>query len=228
VSTPADELHVSPARLAAAEALRRLGHAVVGHQVDDAMLERIARGARDLLPEIESSPERARSVDDMKREIWENRPGQGGTIDHFPDCIVSGPANPMGIGITVHRDGNEAVARVRLGPAFEGAPGRAHGGVVAAIFDDTMGFVLTIHSVPAYTGRLTVSYLAPTPVGVELEFRARLMRRERRKLFIEGEACHDGERIAEGKGLFVAIPPERLGLKAPGGTGFPPNSDISR
>jgi acyl-coenzyme A thioesterase PaaI-like protein len=164
----------------------------------------------------------------MKREVWENRPGQGGTIDHFPDCIVSGPANPMGIGITVHRDGDEAVARVRLGPAFEGAPGRAHGGVVAAIFDDTMGFVLTIHSVPAYTGRLTVSYLAPTPVGDELEFRARLVRRERRKLFIEGEARHDGDRIAEGSGVFVAIPPERLGLKTPGRTGFPPNSDISR
>jgi acyl-coenzyme A thioesterase PaaI-like protein len=214
VSDSADELRVSPARLAAAEALRRLGHAVVGHQADDALLERIAGAARDILPDIEASAPRRRPVDDMKRELWENRPGQGGTIDHFPDCIVSGQANPMGIGITVHRDGDEAVARVRLGPAFEGAPGRAHGGVVAAIFDDTMGFVLAILSVPAYTGRLTVSYLAPTPMGDELEFRARLVCRERRKLVIEGEACHDGVRVAEASGLFVAIPPERLGLKA--------------
>jgi acyl-coenzyme A thioesterase PaaI-like protein len=218
VSEPADELHVSPARLAAAEALRRLGHAMVGHHVDDALLDRIARGARDLLPEIEASAPRLRRVDDMKRGVWENRPGQGGTIDHFPDCIVSGPANPMGIGITVRRDGDEAVARVRLGSAFEGAPGRAHGGVVAAIFDDTMGFVLTIHSVPAYTGRLTVSYLAPTPVGEEIEFRARLVRRERRKLFIEGDAGHDGAVIARASGLFVAIPPERLGLRSSDGS----------
>jgi acyl-coenzyme A thioesterase PaaI-like protein len=216
MSEPADELRVSPARLAAAEALRRLGHAVVGHHVEDALLDRIARAARDILPEIEASAPRLRAVDEMKRLLWEDRPGQGGTIDHFPDCIVSGQANPMGIGITVHRDGDEAVARVRLGPAFEGAPGRAHGGVVAAIFDDTMGFVLAIHSVPAYTGRLTVSYLAPTPVGDELEFRARLVRRERRKLFIEGEACHEGALIARGSGLFVAIPPERLGLKSSG------------
>ena len=47
----------------------------------------------------------------------------------------------------------EAVARVRLGHAFEGAPGRAHGGIVASIFDDVMGIVLTIHSTPAFTAR---------------------------------------------------------------------------
>ena len=40
------------------------------------------------------------------------------------------------------------------------------------------------------------------------------MRQERRKLFIEGEATHDGIRIAESQGVFVAIPPERLGLRA--------------
>jgi hypothetical protein len=37
-----DVLPVSPARLAVAEALRPLGHAVVAHQVDDALLGRIA------------------------------------------------------------------------------------------------------------------------------------------------------------------------------------------
>src|SRR5207253_6918464 len=132
--------------------------------------------------------------------------------DHFPDCVVSGPANPMGIAMTVRREGDDAVARVVIGPAFEGPPQHVHGGIVAAVFDDTLGFVMHMLSTPAFTGRLTVSYLAPTPVGAEIEFRARLVRRERRKLFVEGEAYHDGARIAEAKGLFVAIPPERLGL----------------
>ncbi|HEV7864680.1 MAG TPA: PaaI family thioesterase, partial [Acidimicrobiia bacterium] len=94
----------------------------------------------------------------------------------------------------------------------EGAPGRAHGGVVAAIFDDVMGIVLTIHSSPAFTARLTVSYLAPVPVGVELEFRARQTWREESKLFIAAEATHEGNVIAEAEGLFIALPPERFGL----------------
>lgn len=213
-----DDMGVSDARLAAAAALRRLGHAMVGHQVDDALFERIAQRIAEILPDIEAGAPRVRDIEHLKRSVFGLRPAEGGTIDHFPDCIVSGGANPMGIAMTVHREGDDAVARVALGHAFEGAPQRAHGGVVAAIFDDTLGFVLHIHGIPAYTGRLTVSYLAPTPVGVDIEFRARLVGRERRKLFIAGEAYHGATRIAEAEGLFVAIPPERLGL--------PPAEDV--
>ena len=42
---------------------------------------------------------------------------------------------------------------------------------------------------PAFTGELTVRYLAPVPVDEPLEIRARLDGRERRKLFISGEAA---------------------------------------
>jgi len=70
-------------------------------------------------------------------------------VDHFPDCIVSGSANPMGLGMTIWRDGEEAVARVAARSRLRGRPGRAHGGIVASIFDDVMGIVLTIHSTPA-------------------------------------------------------------------------------
>ena len=129
---------------------------------------------------------------------------------HYPDCVVSGPANPMGIAITCRRDGDDALATVQFGPAFEGAPGRAHGGIVAAVFDDVMGFVLSMVQTPAFTGRLTVSYLAPTPLGTELEFRARLRERDGRKLWIDGEAVADGKRFAEAEGLFISVPPERF------------------
>ena len=206
----------SPARFAAAEALRRLGHAVVGHEVPDEVFERITALVRDLLAEIEAGAPRSRPVDDMKRRLFDDPPDDGQGMDHFPDCIVSGQANPMGIAIAVHRAGDEAVARVTLGAAFEGAPGRAHGGVVAAVFDDTMGFVLAMQQTPAYTGRLTVSYLAPTPVGTALEFRARLRERSGRKLLIDGTAYDGSTRVAEAEGLFIAIPPARFGLASSG------------
>jgi acyl-coenzyme A thioesterase PaaI-like protein len=196
----------------AAEALRRLGNALVGHHVDDDYLHEIAKTADAMLTEVIHGERRTRPVDDMKRYVWGLHPGEGARVDHFPDCVVSGAANPMGLGMSIWRSDDEAVARVRLGHAFEGAPGRAHGGVVAAIFDDVMGIVLTIHSSPAFTARLTVSYLAPVPVGVELEFRARQTWREGRKLFIAAEATHGGSVIAEAEGLFIALPPERFGL----------------
>lgn len=150
----------------------------------------------------------------MKREMFTHPPADGDTMDHFPDCVVSGHANPMGIAIRVRRDGNDAVAKVTLGSAFEGAPGRAHGGIVAAVFDDTMGFVLSMYQTPAFTGRLSVSYLAPTPVGEELVFRARLRERNGRKLWIEGDAQWHDKRIVEAEGLFIAISPEQFAVGA--------------
>ena len=207
---------VSPARLAAAAALRRLGHAFVGHHVDDAVFEQITAAIENVLPAVEAGAPRSRPVDDMKRRLFETPPEDGGSMDHFPDCVVSGAANPMGIAIVVHREGDEAVARVTLGSAFEGAPGRSHGGIVAAIFDDAMGFVLSMAMTPAYTGRLTVSYLAPTPVAEEITFRCHLRERVGRKLFIDGAAYAGGNRVAEAEGLFIAIPPERFGLPPTG------------
>ena len=101
-----------------------------------------------------------------------------------------------------------------LGPAFEGAPNRAHGGVVAAVFDDLMGFVLTIHESPAYTAELTVRYRRPTPVGEEIEFRARLAGRKGRRLHIEAEATDaTGTKIATAEGLFITIPREGFGTR---------------
>jgi hypothetical protein len=50
--------------------------------------------------------------------------------------------------------------------------------MVAALFDEAMGFVLSINCTPAFTGRLTVTYRAPVPIGVPLEFRARLTSRD--------------------------------------------------
>lgn len=202
--------HATPARLSAAGALRRLGHAVVGHQVEDPLFGEVTRTIEELTARIESGPPRSRPIDDMKRRIFDSPPADGDGMDHFPDCVVSGKANPMGVAIEVHRAGDVAVARVALGAAFEGAPGRAHGGIVAAVFDDTMGFVLSMHRTAAFTGRLTVSYRAPTPVGETIEFRAWLHEVDGRKLWIHGSAHHGDVLVAEAEGLFISIPPERF------------------
>jgi acyl-CoA thioesterase FadM len=68
--------------------------------------------------------------------------------------------------------------------------------------------VLSIHATPAYTGRLTITYRAPTPLGVEIEMRARLHSRHGRKLRIEAEAHHGTILLAQGEGLFITVNPE--------------------
>jgi len=200
-----DDIDDYRARVRAAAAVRRLGHAIVGHDVAPAQLDQLADDIERRLPGLESGAPRSRAVEIMKRNMMFDRPEDGERIGTFPDCVVSGDANPMGMAIGFYRRGDEAVAHVNLGPAFEGAPDRAHGGVVAAIFDYLMGFVLHIIETPAFTGELTVRYLAPTPVGIDIEFRAWLQRREGRKLWIDAEATHDGQAVCTATGLFIAI-----------------------
>lgn len=196
----------------AAAALRRLGHALVGHEADADVLERIADLASRTAEVVETGRPRTRPVAEIKRSLWEDTPVDGNRMAHFPECLVSGRANPLGVAIDVLRNGDEVVGTARLGAAFEGAPDRAHGGVVAAIFDDVLSYALQLTGTPAYTGRLLVHYRAPTPLGRELVCRAREVAREGRKITITGE-LHDSDLlVAEAEAVFITIPRERLGL----------------
>ena len=111
----------------------------------------------------------------------------------------------MGIAVDITREGDEVVSRVNLDHAFEGAPGRAHGGIVSAIIDETMGAILPVVGALAYTATLSITYLAPTPMYEEIEFRARLRERDGRKLFIECRGSHDSQVFVEAEALFLAV-----------------------
>ena len=202
---------MTTARLEAAAAMRRLGHAIVAHEMDDDHLQRMTTTVEELLARVEATPPRQRPTLNMNPDLFVVPPAQGGVRgSHFTYGIVSGPANPMGVAAQILRDGDDAVLRCTLGDAFEGAPGRAHGGMVAALFDEAMGFVTSIICTPAFTGRLTVTYRAPVPIGVRLEFRARLTDRQGRKLLMAGEARHGDVLLAQAESLFVAVDPERF------------------
>lgn len=208
----AEEFGVTEARFEVAGLLRRFGHTLVGHHVDDDFLLELAGTLQTWVDEVESRPPRFRGQEgNAGASFFDAPPEDGALLEHFPDCVVSGRANPLGVAIEVHRRGDQAVATVTLGSAFEGAPGRSHGGIVAAIFDDVMGYLLTITKTPAFTGQLTVNYRAPTPMGQELTFRAWVTGHEGRKLFIGADARHDDQLVADAVGTFVTIPIERFG-----------------
>lgn len=197
-------------RARAAAALRRLGHALMRHEAGAALLSRVADAADEAAAALESRPPRQRDHVALKQRMFEVDVADGARVVHFDECFVSGPFNPLGIAIEVHREGDDAVAEVVLGAAFEGAPGRSHGGIVAAIFDDVLGYVLTLERTPGFTGELTVRYLAPTPIGAPLTFRGRLTRREGRKLYMEGEAVADAAVVATAHAVFIEVAAARM------------------
>lgn len=202
------------ARFDAAERLRRLGHALVAHRPDTELLEGLIAFVDDLLPDVEAAPQRPDPLAFLAEADVQQAIAAGdlsfliaraGQTAMFEDSIVSGLANPMSIAATYEHQGQEAVARVVLGPAFEGAPGRAHGGIVAALFDETMGAVLPTAGTLAYTGSLTINYRAPTPIGEELEIRARVTGREGRRLTMKAAGTTAGSTFADATAVFISV-----------------------
>jgi len=196
-------------RTAAAHALRDLNHAFVAGDPDDATLVSFRDAVLAAAAVIDAAPNRDRMAR-MQASFGPAGFPATNVSSGFEDRAVGGIANPTGVDLAVRFEGEEVVADLRLRRAFEGAPGRAHGGIVAAAFDDVTGFVIGMVNEPAFTGELTVRYVAPVPVEAPLELRARLEGRERRKLFITGEVRHEGEIVATCRAIYITVDPARF------------------
>jgi acyl-coenzyme A thioesterase PaaI-like protein len=196
------------ARGEAAAALRDLNHTFAMHDPGDDHLGEVARDARAITSGLANEPRRDRLAL-MRASVSTGLPfGNAGS--GFSDRAVAGATNPTSADIDVEFEAVDVVARVVLRRAFEGAPGRAHGGIVAAVFDDVTGFVIGQLHEPAFTGELTVRYEAPVPVDTPLEMRARLVGRERRKLFITAECRAGDDVVATCKATYITVDPSKF------------------
>lgn len=207
-------------RLAAAAALRQLNDAFVGHHGDPALLEQVRARADELCRELRRSERRDRAAvlaEHVGRlfdgETRERAPTPD-TFDPMTDRAVGGQTNPIAAEFDVEYAAGEVVVRTTLGAAYEGAPGRAHGGMVAALFDDFTGFALPMAGTAAYTGELTVRYHRPVPIRTPLEFRIRIVGREGRKLHITADCTAGDTLVASAQALFITVEMSEFGKAA--------------
>lgn len=199
------QMATEEAREAAAASLRTLNHTFAGHDLSRDELASIATVADGLTRAAEEAPRRDRLTLMRNRSAGSVLSGEG-----FEDRAVGGSSNPTSVDLKVRFEEVDVVADVVLRRAFEGAPGRAHGGIVAAAFDDVTGFVIGKLQEPAFTGELTVRYLAAVPVEETLEIRARLDGRERRKLYISAEMSTGGTVVATCRAIYITVDPSRF------------------
>ncbi len=197
-------------RVDTAAALTALIHAYVGHEHDDATLDALHEWATRETVRLSSGMVRNRTSVMQRANTGHGVPGtdwRPAARAGFEDRAVAGHANPGNVGIDTWRDGDTMYADVTFGPAFEGAPGRAHGGIVAATFDDFTGSVISMIQEPAFTGELTVRFVKPVPVLRPLRFRTWLASRDGRKLFIEADARDGDELVATCKAIYITVDP---------------------
>lgn len=139
-----------------------------------------------------------------------------GALHH---CFGCGQQNRSGLRLRFYTDAEgRVVCPLRLAKRFEGPPGHAHGGVIATLLDEAMSKANRIHNVVAMTRHLDVDYLKPVPIGVPLRLTARHVKAEGRKHRCEARLTNaQGEILAQGRALFIAIDPARFAASQPVG-----------
>ncbi len=128
-------------------------------------------------------------------------------------CFGCGEGNPHGMHLPFTRD--EALRKVigafRLSERYQGAPGIAHGGIVALVLDEALSKVSKFCGVSAVTAELNVEYLRPVHLGEEIRVEASNERIDGKHLYHSGEIRDSmGRVLARAKGRFVAINRERF------------------
>jgi dUTP pyrophosphatase len=157
-------------------------------------------------------------------------PQPGGRIgSHYEYCFGCGDKPPGGLHLSaVALEGVRVSATFTVTEAHQGAPGLAHGGVLAAAFDEALGMLLWLIARPAVTRRLETDFLAPVPVGSELHIEAWCTGMDGRKIYSEAVGRlggPDGRVAVRAAALFArALRRARVGGRGP--LGVQPVTDL--
>ena len=148
--------------------------------------------------------------------------------DDFAHCYGCGRLNPEGLKLKTRWDGDETTARFLPRPEHVAVPGFVYGGLIASLIDcHAMGTASAaaeraegreIGDGPAprfVTAALRVDFLAPTPLGPELEIRGRVKEIGERKTVVEASVSAAGRVTARGEVVAVRMPATMTRGRAP-------------
>jgi uncharacterized protein (TIGR00369 family) len=130
-------------------------------------------------------------------------------------CFMCGRENDMGLHMTWHNDyeAQQIKAEVTVAEHFNGYPGVVHGGIVAAILDETSGRALMLNREfddMFITTKLEVRYHRPTPTGQPLTVTGWIIKRYSRFARVGADIrLTDGTLCAECE-ASVARPPRKF------------------
>jgi acyl-coenzyme A thioesterase PaaI-like protein len=143
--------------------------------------------------------------------------------DYYPDdvahCYGCGKLNKHGHQIKTFWEGEETVTLFTPKEYHTAIPGYVYGGLIASLIDcHGTGTAALISyrsegrdpdTMPPFrfvTASLQVDYLKPTPLGVELELRGKVLEQKGRKVISEIIVSANGETTAKGRVVAVQMP----------------------
>ena len=147
--------------------------------------------------------------------------------DYYPEelnyCYGCGRLNQHGHQIKSFWDGDETVAHFTPKDYHIAIPGYVYGGLIASLIDCHGTGTAALASYrdegrepdtkPAFrfvTASLQVDYFKPTPLGIELELKGKVIEIKGRKVISEITVSAKGEITARGKVVAVQMPEKLL------------------
>ncbi|MEV5004854.1 PaaI family thioesterase [Streptomyces sp. NPDC093064] len=128
---------------------------------------------------------------------------------HYAACFGCGGEQPHGLHLQVRAgEGVRITAEFTVQPAHQGAPGLAHGGVLATALDEALGSLSWLLRTIAVTGRLETDYVRPVPVGTTLHLEAEVTAVAGRKIYSRATGRvggPDGPVAVRAEALFVEV-----------------------
>ncbi|HGY11925.1 MAG TPA: PaaI family thioesterase [Desulfobacterales bacterium] len=139
--------------------------------------------------------------------------------DDFSHCYGCGRLNEHGLQIKSYWDGEESVVKFLPNEHHIAIPGFVYGGLIASLIDcHCVGTAAaatyraqgremdTEPSLRFVTASLKVNYLAPTPLGVELEIRGKVIEVKEKKVVVDATLLANNKVCATGNVVAVRLP----------------------
>jgi acyl-coenzyme A thioesterase PaaI-like protein len=129
-------------------------------------------------------------------------------VTYDGSCFGCGENNPRGLKMRFLDQGGESVCEFTVPPEYQSWQGMIHGGVVALMLDEAVGWAGWHSGHPGLTGKLEVRYRLPLKVGETVRVVGRVERIRRTLVYAVShiDRLSDGVRIAEATATLMATP----------------------
>lgn len=135
--------------------------------------------------------------------------------EHYAECFGCGHQQAGGLHLrSVMGDGLRVHSEFKVTEAHQGAPGLAHGGLLACAFDEALGTAVgNLLRRYAVTANLQTDFRRPVPVGSTLHIDAALDGVSGRKIYANAAGhldATDGPVAVSARALFVVVETEHF------------------
>jgi len=130
-------------------------------------------------------------------------------------CFVCGLKNKFGLNASFYETGsNELIALFKPCQEHQGYPGRLHGGIAAAILDETIGRTITTgkdNEIWGVTLEFNIKYKKPIPLDEEIKVVAKLTFEDKRLFEGTGKIMlSNGDVAATAEGKYLRLQIEKI------------------